>query len=96
MNTMNCLIRAGLNQALGALHALSDQGETVIGARIESRNPVLTIEPPHSDLVRAAGVMKTRVVAHGQRITICAARLHGVQVEWWVNDRVTHRTAVTS
>lgn len=96
MNRMNCLIRASLNQALGALHALSDQGETVIGVRVESRNPVLTIEPPHSELVRAAGVMKTRVVAHGQRITICAARLHGVQVEWQLHDRVAHRSAVAS
>lgn len=79
MNAMNSLIRSGLNQALGALHALADQGETVIGVRVESRNPVLTIEPPHSEFVRAAGVSRKR---RGHRSTTFAARLHGVQVEW--------------
>lgn len=96
MNTMNSLIRSGLNQALGALHALADQGETVIGVRVPSRNPVLVIEPPKSELVRAAGTIKRRAVINGNRTTTFVARLHGVQVEWEANDHVALRAAASA
>lgn len=86
---MNSLIRSGLNQAIGALHQLADSGCTVLSVTLESRNPVLKIEPPTSEFLRAAGAIKRRVTFHGQRWTTFAARVHGVQVEWDANENVT-------